>query len=90
MVIEFIEGDDRRIFFHSLFLFSPLLPVYLGSLGTLELFVNAARPGIIYKCRRDPPVLGCYVGERLGQLSVLRQSEKLPSPPSAEATLPFP
>lgn len=51
MVIEFIEGDDRRIFFHSPFPFSPPLPVYLGSLGTLELFVNAARSGVIYKSR---------------------------------------
>lgn len=52
MVIEFIEGDDRPIFFHSLF-FHPPLPVYLGSLATLELFVNASRPGIIYKSRRE-------------------------------------
>lgn len=54
VVIEFIEGDDRPISFHSL-LFHPPLPVYLGSLATLELFVNASRPGIIYKSRGDPP-----------------------------------
>ena len=56
-------------------------PVYLGSLGTLELFVNGARSGVIYKSRWDPAEspLGCYSRERLGQLPVLRQSEKLPS-----------
>lgn len=93
MVIEFIEGDDRPISFHSL-LFHPPLPVYLGSLATLELFVNASRPGIIYKSRRNPPgALLLELGSEKDWDSCLfsgNQKNYVPPPVRAGPTSPFP
>lgn len=61
----------------------------------LELFVNASRPGIIYKSRRDPPGLGALPGAEKDWDSCLFSGNQKnyvppPPPPRAGPTSPFP